>query len=274
MKSLYLASFFGFVAASCAQSTVWLCGDSTMAPGGGHNGTQGWGEYLRYSLSPSIRVNNSAYAGRSARTFTREGRFQAIIDVVKPGDWVVIEFGKNDQGDPATDIKYRVDCPGLGPETCPVTYNNETEIVQTYVTYIKNASSIFLSRGAKVIISSPIPNNPYFTGNDTWNPAPFSYYSWYIASSLGGPEKGIYYANHFDYAAQVIKNVGVDVTNANFPMDQTHLSPHFADLFSQAFVLAVKCGTAPFQRYIVNATSRIEGSVMGTCLPVNATLPI
>jgi rhamnogalacturonan acetylesterase len=77
--------------------TVWLCGDSTMAPGGGHNGTEGWGQYLHYSLDSSrIRVNNSAYAGRSARTFTREGRFQAIISEVQPGDWVVIEFGHND----------------------------------------------------------------------------------------------------------------------------------------------------------------------------------
>lgn len=77
--------------------TVWLCGDSTMAPGGGHNGTEGWGQYLQYSLDSSrIRVNNSAYAGRSLRTFSREGRFQAISSKVQAGDWVVIEFGHND----------------------------------------------------------------------------------------------------------------------------------------------------------------------------------
>lgn len=82
---------------SSEPNTVWLCGDSTMAPGGGHNGTEGWGQYLQYSLDRSrIVVNNSAYAGRSARTFTREGRFQAIFDKVRPGDWAVIEFGHND----------------------------------------------------------------------------------------------------------------------------------------------------------------------------------
>lgn len=80
-----------------SRHTIWLAGDSTMAPDGGHNGTQGWGQYLQYSLDSSqVRVNNSAYAGRSARTFTREGRFQRIIDEVKAGDWVVIEFGHND----------------------------------------------------------------------------------------------------------------------------------------------------------------------------------
>lgn len=68
-----------------------------MAPGGGHNGTEGFGQYIQYSFDSALmRVNNSAYAGRSARTFTREGRFQAILDKITPGDWVVIQFGHND----------------------------------------------------------------------------------------------------------------------------------------------------------------------------------
>jgi rhamnogalacturonan acetylesterase len=99
-KVLSFLLLTGTAFASCYQRTVWLCGDSTMAPGGGHNGTEGWGQYLQYSLDSDprtgIRVNNSAYAGRSARTFTREGRFQAVLDKVMPGDWVVIEFGHND----------------------------------------------------------------------------------------------------------------------------------------------------------------------------------
>lgn len=68
-----------------------------MAPGGGNNGTEGWGQYLQYSFDPKVMaVKNSAFAGRSARTFTREGRFQRVIDQVKSGDWVLIQFGHND----------------------------------------------------------------------------------------------------------------------------------------------------------------------------------
>jgi rhamnogalacturonan acetylesterase len=90
-----------------------------MAPGGGHNGTEGWGQYLKYSFNPSeVYVNNSAYAGRSARSFTREGRFQAIADEINRGDWVVIEFGINDAGTlppyPTPDAKGRIDCGGVG----------------------------------------------------------------------------------------------------------------------------------------------------------------
>jgi rhamnogalacturonan acetylesterase len=93
---IFIACLGTALAASCKNHTLWLCGDSTMAPGGGHNGTEGWGQYLHYSFDSHIRVNNSAYAGRSARTFTREGRFDRIYEQVTAGDWVVIQFGHND----------------------------------------------------------------------------------------------------------------------------------------------------------------------------------
>ena len=90
-----------------------------MAPLGDGNGTgtEGWGQYLQYSFDPDvIFVNNSAIAGRSARSYTREGRFEAIGSHLKPGDWVVIEFGHNDGGSPypAASDNGRADCPGQG----------------------------------------------------------------------------------------------------------------------------------------------------------------
>lgn len=102
--------------------TVYLCGDSTMAPGGGGSGTQGWGEYLHYSLDPSAAVvSNKAIAGRSARSFSREGRFDAVTALLQAGDWVVIEFGHNDGGSLSTD-NGRTDCFGDGAQTCQSTY--------------------------------------------------------------------------------------------------------------------------------------------------------
>lgn len=77
--------------------------------------------------------------------------------------------------------------------------------MQTYVTYLRNASSLFLARGAKVIISSPTPTNPYVndaSGNYIWVPTIYEWYSWYVADLLGGPGAGVYYVNHGDYGAQ------------------------------------------------------------------------
>lgn len=110
-------------AAAARVPTVYLCGDSTMAENGGGSGTQGWGHYLQYSFASSVAViDNQAIAGRSARSFTREGRFDTVVADVQAGDWVVIEFGHNDGGSLTPTDNGRTDCFGDGDQTCSTTY--------------------------------------------------------------------------------------------------------------------------------------------------------
>jgi len=71
-----------------------------------------------------------------------------------------------------------------------------------------------------------------------------------------------------------MKNLGKNIVDENYPMDHTHTAPYLADIVAQAFVLGLKCGTSGLQGLVQNATSRLEGPVLGTCLGVNATLPI
>lgn len=82
------------------------------------NSHSGWGQYLHYSLK--IPVVNKAFAGRSARSFTREGRFDEIGNLLKKGDFVIVEFGHNDGA--SNPDNGRSDCPGSGAETCRYTY--------------------------------------------------------------------------------------------------------------------------------------------------------
>jgi len=93
-----------------------------MANLGANSATQGWGEFLHWSFDTAkFVVKNSAIAGRSARSYTREGRFSTVAGEVKPGDWVVIEFGHNDGGSLQKD-NGRSDCFGDGAQTCETTY--------------------------------------------------------------------------------------------------------------------------------------------------------
>lgn len=102
--------------------TIFLCGDSTMAKLDASSGENGWGEYLHWSFDPTVAtVANRAIAGRSARSFTREGRFDAVAQEVQSGDWVVIEFGHNDGVSTGPD-NGRSDCLGSGNETCQGNY--------------------------------------------------------------------------------------------------------------------------------------------------------
>ena len=88
-----------------------------MAKNGANDGdTDGWGNYIGSYLK--LTTVNKAIGGRSARSYWNEGRFQAVADLVKSGDIVVIELGHNDGGTPTSNDNGRSDCPGTGTETC------------------------------------------------------------------------------------------------------------------------------------------------------------
>ena len=79
--------------------TVFLAGDSTMAPKQENKRPEtGWGEQLQKRFDEQrVRIDNHAANGRSTKTFISEGRWQALVDKVKGGDYVLIQFGHNDQ---------------------------------------------------------------------------------------------------------------------------------------------------------------------------------
>lgn len=79
--------------------TIYLAGDSTMAQKLPEKRPEtGWGEALqKFFKEDKVRIENHAQNGRSTRTFVAEGRWQAIIDKLKKGDYVFIQFGHNDE---------------------------------------------------------------------------------------------------------------------------------------------------------------------------------
>lgn len=79
--------------------TIYIIGDSTAAEKSidGGKTERGWGMVLQGFFDEGIRVENHAVNGRSSRSFYSEGRWQKVIDKVKPGDYVIIQFGHNDE---------------------------------------------------------------------------------------------------------------------------------------------------------------------------------
>jgi lysophospholipase L1-like esterase len=75
-----------------------LVGDSTMAdkvnlayP------ERGWGQLLPQFMLPELSIINHAANGRSTLRFLNEGRWQLLLTELKAGDYVLIQFGHNDQ---------------------------------------------------------------------------------------------------------------------------------------------------------------------------------
>ena len=81
-------------------TTIFVIGDSTAAKKDLSTGSpeRGWGMALQcYFDSAYIRVDNHAVNGRSSKSFIDEGRWDKVLSAMKPGDYVIIQFGHNDE---------------------------------------------------------------------------------------------------------------------------------------------------------------------------------
>jgi lysophospholipase L1-like esterase len=61
------------------------------------NPERGWGQMLQMYFKDSVRVENYAQNGRSSKSFIAEGRWDKVVAAIKPGDFVIIQFGHNDE---------------------------------------------------------------------------------------------------------------------------------------------------------------------------------
>ena len=81
------------------EFTVFMIGDSTMANKDTTGGKQerGWGMVLQQYFDNHVVVDNHAVNGRSSKSFINEGRWDKVLAKIKPGDYVFIQFGHNDE---------------------------------------------------------------------------------------------------------------------------------------------------------------------------------
>ena len=156
--------------------TVFITGDSTVKNADSEeDGMWGWGA-LAGEVLDTTRVNivNAAKAGRSTRSFIREGRWEKVYNSLKPGDYVLIEFGHNDIC-PIVDAKERGVIPGTG-DACHV-YKMEKdgryEVVYTFGWYLRKMIDDTQEKGATPVLVSLTPRNEWPDGhierrNDTY----------------------------------------------------------------------------------------------------------
>ena len=94
------ATLFLLLTASTEKSTtIFIIGDSTAANKNISNGDKerGWGMALQCFFDDNIVVENHAANGRSSKSFINEGRWKKVLERIKPGDYVIIQFGHNDE---------------------------------------------------------------------------------------------------------------------------------------------------------------------------------
>ncbi|MCA9260296.1 MAG: hypothetical protein KDA61_13890, partial [Planctomycetales bacterium] len=141
-----------------------LIGDSTVRNGRGlgEDRLWGWGQVLAsYFDATRIQVENRAVGGRSSRTFLTEGLWDKSLERLKPGDFVLIQFGHNDGGEKFIGNRPRASIPGNGDETVDgvVEMTGKSETVHSYGWYLRRYIAEAKAKGAMPIVLSLVPRN-------------------------------------------------------------------------------------------------------------------
>jgi rhamnogalacturonan acetylesterase len=153
-----------------AKPTLWLIGDSTVKNGQDKGGLSqwGWGHPLpAFFDTTHITIQNRAHGGTSSRTYQTNGDWDRVLSQIKPGDYLLMQFGTNDGGSLNDTSRARASMPGNGEETTEIDnqLTHKPETVHTYGWYIRKFISDAKSKGAAAaIVCSPIPRNIWSNG--------------------------------------------------------------------------------------------------------------
>jgi lysophospholipase L1-like esterase len=234
----YLKLTFLFALAFLASAFLWqdskpvlfIIGDSTVknGDGSGKNKQMGWGTLLpQFFDSSRITVENHAIGGRSSRTFITDGRWDKILARLKPGDYVIMQFGHNDGGALADTSRARGSIRGTGNDSTEI-YNpirKQKEVVYSYGWYMRKYVRDAQEKGAIAIICSPIPRNDWKEGKV--NRADRDYGKW---SKETAETTGAFFIDLNNSIGEKYEEMGQELVKPLFFGDHTHTSVEGAQL--------------------------------------------
>lgn len=215
---LLFAALTSFVLLQKERPTLYIIGDSTVR---NTNRPQcGWGEKMGELFDTTqLRISNQAMAGRSTRTFVKEKRWEKVINSIKKGDYLIMQFGHNEGSKPDTNrAGYRGVLKGTGEETVELIWPDSTkETVHTYGWYLRKFVREAKEKGAVPIICSMIPRNQFVDGKV--KRAANDYGKW--AKEVAEAE-GVAFIDLNSITANKYDAMGPDKVKEFFPGDHTH----------------------------------------------------
>ena len=233
--------------------TLFIIGDSTV--NNSDQGMQGWGNVIAdYFDKTKITVVNRARGGRSSRTFYTEELWAKVLAELKPGDFVLMQFGHNDGGSLDTD-RARGSLKGTGQETQDVTIEatGKKETVHTYGWDMRKFISDNKAKGAMPIVLSPVPRNIWKDGKV--ERMADSYGGW--AAEVARGEK-VLFVDLNEITAAKYEKQGEAVVGPKYftPKDHTHTSPAGARLNAESVIEGLKSlKNDPLKRFILKRSA-------------------
>jgi len=247
--------------ANPALPTIWIIGDSTV-----HNSTPplvGWGDVIGQWFDTSrINIVNRAIPGRSSRSFINEGHWTEVLDQMKPGDYLLMQFGHNDESvvnEPpdAKSPRSRGTIPGIGDESVDIvnTVTHKPETVHTFGYYMRKYVSEAKAKNVKVMVCSYVPRLPKkFT--PTTQPAAHSLWAKQIADEQGATFLDIRSLVWKYWAQFDVK----DIKEKYFPKDGTHTNADGAAIHASAVTAAIRADKSnPLNGYLRDSAPQHVG---------------
>jgi lysophospholipase L1-like esterase len=264
----YEASLFpSHASLSGRKPVVFFTGDSTVKNADkDDDGMWGWASQAATVFDTTkVTLVNAGRAGRSTRTFIKEGLWEKVYNSIQPGDFVTIQFGHNDIC-PITDAKARGVIPGTA-DTLHVFKldNGEYEVVYSFGWYLRKMIDDVREKGATPILVSLTPRNEWPGGKVERRDG--SYGKWYREVVA---ETGVEFIDLHNLSADfldkqfAVKNLSSDKEKAKaqvaaikekagakyFKKDHTHTSKLGAQMNAQSFARGLRQNNSPLAKYL------------------------
>lgn len=211
-------------------------GDSTVR--NSNKETWGWGTPIAALFDTTkLHVENNAMAGRSTRTFLSEGRWDKVLETLKPGDFVTMQFGHNEGSVPdTTKVGRRGVLRGIGEETKELTWpDGKKEIVHTYGWYLRKFVRETKAKGATPIVISMIPRNQFKNGKVVRADKDFGKWAAEVAK-----EENAFFVDLNKITADKYDAWGAEKVKAFFPGDHTHTNLEGAKVNAESVIAGLK----------------------------------
>ncbi len=232
------------------KPVVFITGDSTVKNDDRDStGMWGWGSQAYRIFDPEkITFINCAMAGRSCRTYLREGRWERVYNDLHEGDFVLIQFGHNDIGELHRG-KHRGEIPGTADTSCVsrVVMQDEAynEVVYSFGWYLKKMIDDCREKGATPIIVSLTPRNEWPGGkierrNDTYG-------RWYREVA---EQTGCEFVDLHNITADALDGIGQEAAKRYYNHDHTHTSLAGARLNATGIAIGLTRTNSPLAQYL------------------------
>lgn len=231
---------------------LFTIGDSTVKnKDNDPDGMWGWGSVIAGQFDTNkITVENCAMAGRSARTFLDEGRWEKVYNALRPGDFVLIQFGHNDAGDIHIG-KARGEMPGSGSESkvFKMEKDGRYQVIYTFGWYLRKFILDAKEKGAIPIVLSHTPRNQWDNGNIGRNTASFGKWTREAAEATDA-----YFIDLNKISADKLQAIGYEKglrqVGEYFNSDHTHTSLKGAHLNAESIVEGLKTSDCRLKEFM------------------------